>query len=51
LPNEQYVETKGGTTKLPEDWPAEEGCGWLITTEPDDVVPDAAFPAVEELNE
>ena len=51
LPNVQYVEIKGGTTKLPEDWPAEEGSGWLMTTEPDDVVPDAAFPAVEELDE
>ena len=37
LPNVQYVE--------------EEGSGWLMTTEPDDIVPDAAFPAVEELDE
>jgi len=50
------VEINGGTTKLPEDWPAEEGSGWLITAEPDDVVPDdvvsdAAYPAAEELDE
>lgn len=51
LPNVQYVEIKGGTTKLPEDWPAEEGSGWLMTAEPDDVVSDATFPTIEELNE
>ena len=34
----------------------EEGSGWLITAEPNDVVPDdvvsdAAYPAAEELDE
>ena len=44
LPNVQYVEMNEGTTKLPDDKPAEDG-GELMAKEPKEFELESMFPA------